>query len=404
MSIPLSINGAVFEYPQDFDESWGPDATGWAQAVTNGMLQMQGGSFPLTANVNFGPNFGLLAQYFETRSALPATIGTVRLSSADAGVVFRNHANSGNLVLTTDTSDNLTFNGLTFGTNGTVNSGTANQLAYYPASTNAVSGLTAITASRALVSDTNGLPVASSVTTTTLAFLDATSSVQTQINSVSTIANAALPKTGGTMSGSIAMGSNKITGLTSGSGAQDAVAFTQLSSGNAITAGGITNATITTTQVASNTLTGSTANNGGSAGNMAQGTISTPDFRANAVTQTASSGLVTSTHGTDLTTVSITTVGGKVLLLGTAEISVTASSNNAGVSLAVTEGSTGILGGETLMNLGGGITGGQQFGLSVAVIVSPSAGSHTYNLSYIIQNGSFGSAPRYSLQAIELRA
>jgi hypothetical protein len=40
----------------------------------------------------------------------------------------------------------------------------------------------AITANRALVSDANGIPVASTVTNTTLGFLDATSSVQTQLN------------------------------------------------------------------------------------------------------------------------------------------------------------------------------------------------------------------------------
>src|SRR6266850_2295052 len=110
MSIPLTINGAVFEYPVDFDENWGVDATGWAQAVTNGMLQMAGGSFPITADINFGPNFGLLSKYFETRSSLPATTGTVRLSSADAGIAFRNNANTGNLVLTTNAVDNLLFN------------------------------------------------------------------------------------------------------------------------------------------------------------------------------------------------------------------------------------------------------------------------------------------------------
>lgn len=131
MSIPLTVNGAVFEYPVDFDENWGVDATGWAQAVTNGMLQMQGGSFPLTANVNFGPNFGLLSQYFQTRSASPATTGTVRLSSADAGVAWRNNANSANLVLTTNASDQLLYNGNPIATtSGAVTSitGTTNQI------------------------------------------------------------------------------------------------------------------------------------------------------------------------------------------------------------------------------------------------------------------------------------
>jgi hypothetical protein len=54
-------------------------------------------------------------------------------------------------------------------------------------------------------------------------------------------AGAGLPLTGGTMSGAIAMGSNKVTGLTNGSSAQDAAAFGQLpSSGTplALTQGG----------------------------------------------------------------------------------------------------------------------------------------------------------------------
>src|ERR1019366_1870347 len=65
---------------------------------------------------------------------------------------------------------------------GTVNSGTQYQLAYYAATGTAVSGLTLITANKVLLSDANGLPVASSITNTTLGYLDATSSIQTQLN------------------------------------------------------------------------------------------------------------------------------------------------------------------------------------------------------------------------------
>lgn len=132
MSIPLTINGAVFEYPQNFDEDWGVDATGWAQAVTAGALYLSGGNFPLTANVNFGASFGLLSAYFSTRAANPAGAGTVRLASGDAGIAFRNNANSGNLVITTDSSDNLLYNGhiITPSVAGTVTSitGTTSQV------------------------------------------------------------------------------------------------------------------------------------------------------------------------------------------------------------------------------------------------------------------------------------
>jgi len=68
------------------------------------------------------------------------------------------------------------------GGSGTVNSGTQYRLAYYATTGTAVSQLAAITADRVLISNANGLPTHSSVTTTTLGYLDATSSIQTQLN------------------------------------------------------------------------------------------------------------------------------------------------------------------------------------------------------------------------------
>lgn len=114
-----------------------------------------------------------------------------------------------------------------------------------------LSGLTGLsptlplTASKVMVTDGSGHVAVSAVTPTTLAFLDATSSVQTQINAVVATANAALPTAGGTMSGAIAMGSHKITGLTNGSSAQDAAAFGQIPA--AVAAAVIASGTSTTT-------------------------------------------------------------------------------------------------------------------------------------------------------------
>jgi hypothetical protein len=62
-----------------------------------------------------------------------------------------------------------------------LNGGTANRLLQTDANKN-IAYVPAITANRALVSDANGIPTASTVSDTTLAFLDATSSVQTQLN------------------------------------------------------------------------------------------------------------------------------------------------------------------------------------------------------------------------------
>lgn len=76
---------------------------------------------------------------------------------------------------------------------GTVNSGTQYQLAYYAINGTEVSGLTLITANRALVSDANGLPVASATTATEIGYVSgATSNIQTQINSKSSISGLTL--------------------------------------------------------------------------------------------------------------------------------------------------------------------------------------------------------------------
>ena len=133
-----------------------------------------------------------------------------------------------------------------------------------------------LTASRAVVTDSSGVVTASAVTSTELGYLDGvTSAIQTQLDAklalaggtltgtltlgsggidasyntisnlsdgssaqdavtktqldaVNTTASAALPKAGGTMSGAIAMGSSKVTGLAEGTANGDAIRFEQL--------------------------------------------------------------------------------------------------------------------------------------------------------------------------------
>ena len=80
--------------------------------------------------------------------------------------------------------------------------------------------MAALSASLVAVTDASGFVTTSSVTTTTLGFLDATSSIQTQLNNK-------LSLSGGTMSGNIAMGTNKLTGLGAGTVAGDSVRYEQ---------------------------------------------------------------------------------------------------------------------------------------------------------------------------------
>jgi hypothetical protein len=109
VSISLVVNGSTFQYPEPGDTNWGTDATGWASAVTTGMLQKAGGAFTLTAEVDFGATFGLKSVYYKTRTADIATAGQFRLAQADV-VSWRNAANNANLDLSVST-DLLFFNG-----------------------------------------------------------------------------------------------------------------------------------------------------------------------------------------------------------------------------------------------------------------------------------------------------
>jgi hypothetical protein len=112
MAISILFNGVVYSVPETGDESWGEDLTTYFVAIPQGALQKTGGSFTLTADVNFGATYGLLSKYFSTRTTAPGSTGLVRLAKTDV-ITWRNNANSGDLSLAINGSDALTFNGST---------------------------------------------------------------------------------------------------------------------------------------------------------------------------------------------------------------------------------------------------------------------------------------------------
>lgn len=119
MTVNLTVNGVTYAYPETGDTNWGTEATDWATAVTQGMLQKAGGLFTLLSDVDFGASFGLKAAYYSSRNTNPASAGMLRLSNAES-LSWRNFANSGDLALSTDSSDLLTYNGYTLGVITTV--------------------------------------------------------------------------------------------------------------------------------------------------------------------------------------------------------------------------------------------------------------------------------------------
>jgi len=208
MSVPLTINGVTFNYPQEFDTHWGPTLTNWSIAVTNALK--------------------------------PLTGGFLTLPFPTSGIVFRNSTNTANLPLTVNGSNQLTFNGVPIGataaltnshifvgnvsnqptdvvlsgdatitntgvlsvnsvqagsiTNAGINATAAiafskliSTTAYFWYVANGAGVLTPIgvTANRAVATDSNGLPVASATTATELGYVSGvTSAIQTQLNAI----------------------------------------------------------------------------------------------------------------------------------------------------------------------------------------------------------------------------
>jgi len=182
MSLPLDINGTSYNYPETGDTNWGSQATLWASAVTVGMLQRAGGAFTLTAEVDFGATYGLLAPYYKSKGTNIATAGAVRLARTEV-VSFRNQANAANLDLGVSASDVLQFNGEDIISGAIVNADISASAAIV------FSKMAALTASRAVVTDGSGVIGVSAATSTEVGYISGvTSALQTQIDAKAPIA------------------------------------------------------------------------------------------------------------------------------------------------------------------------------------------------------------------------
>lgn len=108
-AVTVSVNGSNHTIPQSGEKGWGTNVTTWIQAISANTLQPSGGAFTLTADTNFGANFGLVSSYYKSRSSNISGAGVLRLANTDS-VAWRNAANDGNLLLALD-GDVLEFDG-----------------------------------------------------------------------------------------------------------------------------------------------------------------------------------------------------------------------------------------------------------------------------------------------------
>lgn len=205
LAVSLSVAGVAYEFPEPGDSAatgWGQDILSWATAVSASTLQKNGGTQTLTAELDFGASFGTKHLYVKSRTANTASAGQVRLARADV-VSWRNQANSADLDLAVNSSNQLTFGGVALGLSAqptfsdtstvdlalNVNDVTASVIAGSLTNTHvnasaaiAVSKLAALTVSRAVVTDASGFLAASAATAVEVGYLSGvTSAIQTQL-------------------------------------------------------------------------------------------------------------------------------------------------------------------------------------------------------------------------------
>lgn len=147
---------------------------------------------------------------------------------------------------------------------------------------------------------------------------------------------------------------------------------------------------------------GGTANNGAPQ-EIATGTVSTPDFRSNAASLVAFTGAGSAVGTTTLTTVSLTTLGGPVLVIGHVTFACTLVSDTADIVVCANRNGTAIAGAYTNKRTTRA-SGAIGFDLNFFAVDFPAAGSYSYNLMKIENIGSINTIYSMALTLQEFRA
>lgn len=113
MATSVTYVGNSYSVPAYNDTGYAQGAgnlSSYLVALATGSLTLSGGTFTLTADANFGSNFGLVALYLKSVTANIATAGFLRMANTDL-IEWRNAANGGNLTLGVNSSNQLAFTG-----------------------------------------------------------------------------------------------------------------------------------------------------------------------------------------------------------------------------------------------------------------------------------------------------
>lgn len=117
MSTPVTYVGTQYNVPAYQDTGWAQGSgnlSSYLIALATGSLTLSGGSFPLTADADFGANFGLKSIYYKSRAANIGSTGILRVGNNEVFLAARNANNDGDVTLKVDTSNNVVLSGGNF--------------------------------------------------------------------------------------------------------------------------------------------------------------------------------------------------------------------------------------------------------------------------------------------------
>lgn len=160
----MNINGSIFPFPEDGEENWGGVVTSWANAVSTGLLQKSGGSFTLTNEINFGDVYSIKGKYLKLISGANADNKVINLKAPAVAI-----ADSYDLIL--PTTQGAQHSVVKYGLLGQLEHGKVINANIADDAAIAHSKMAALTANRALVTDSSGVIVPSAVTDVELSAL-----------------------------------------------------------------------------------------------------------------------------------------------------------------------------------------------------------------------------------------